>query len=82
MHVRVLLFGPFADAVANDHAVVALASAAPTAAHVLDALGEMHPPLRPMLTAARLAVNGALVRPDHLVQASDELAVIGLVGGG
>lgn len=83
MTVRVLLFGPFADAAGGDHAALALAADRPaTAAHVLDALGDAHPPLRPMLSAARLAVNGVLVRADAVVRESDELAVIGLVGGG
>jgi len=41
-----------------------------------------HPALRGMLPSAVLAVNHRAVGPGHVVRETDELAIIGLVGGG
>jgi len=45
-------------------------------------LAEQQPKLRSMLAPALLAVNCKCVRPESPVCETDELAIIGLVGGG
>jgi len=83
MTCEVLLFGPYADAAERSSVAVRFdGTTRPTAGAVLQQLGEQHPTLRHMLSAAVLAVNQRTVPADHPVNANDELAVIGLVSGG
>jgi len=83
MTCEVLLFGPYADAAERSSVTVHVDEATrPTAGAVLQQLGEQYPNLRPMLSAALLAVNRRTVLADQPVDAADELAVIGLVSGG
>ncbi|MCC6581733.1 MAG: MoaD/ThiS family protein [Phycisphaeraceae bacterium] len=83
MTFRVLLFGPFADALRAASVEVALPQGVKaTAGTVLASLAEQQPKLRPMLGSAMLAINCERVKPETPVGPADELAVIGLVGGG
>lgn len=83
MKVRVLLFGPYADAAGADGVECDLPDGARvTAADIIEALRADAPTLETMLPAARLAVNQRLATPEQVVAESDELALIGLVGGG
>ena len=75
-----LIFGAAALAARADRVRVDVASGA-TVADVLRALGEQHAPLKFALDSARLAVNHAFAGPDTRVSASDELALISLLGG-
>ncbi len=79
--MNVLLFGPYAQAVGAPCVTVELAPPC-SAATVMQALAEQVPALQPLLPSGRLAVNCQCVRADHPVTQQDELAVIGLVGGG
>ena len=81
MRVRVLLFGPEADALERS----ALDVDAPEACRCSDlrtALAEQHPGIVPFLRAGRFAVNCEFAADDRVVRASDEVALIGLVSGG
>jgi len=83
MTVQVLLFGPYADMAGQSRVSVDLpAEPAPTAQDVLARIGERHPPLQALLASAVLAVNCSHVPGHTPVEATDELAVIGLVNGG
>ncbi len=83
MRMKVLLFGPYADAVEAPSVELDFPDGAqPTAGEVLSRLAAERPVLRQMLRAARLAVNWEYVRSDFAIRQADELAVVGLVGGG
>lgn len=82
MKLKVLLFGPYADAVNDSSVIVDLASSSCTAAEVKARLAEQYPVLGSMLGPALLAVNHQAARPSQVVCASDELAIIGMVSGG
>jgi molybdopterin converting factor small subunit len=83
MKLSVLLFGPYADALRASSVEVELpAESDPTAGAVMASLSEQQPKLRSMLGQALLAVNCRCVRPESPVCEGDELAIIGLVGGG
>lgn len=80
MRVRVLLFGPAADA-AGQGAVEVQLDADRTCAAVLDALARMRG-LGPLVPSCRLAVNHEFAPPHRTIRDSDEVALIGLVSGG
>lgn len=81
MRVTVLLFGSEATAVGRDSVTVEI-SGPITGAELREHLNEHWPALRPMLPSARFAVNHAFAAPDQVIRATDEIALIGLVGGG
>ena len=81
MVVRVLLFGPYADAVGAASVSVTLAGE-PTCAAVREGLARGHPALVGMMTGARFAVNGRFADERGVVREADEVALIGLVSGG
>ncbi len=83
MVVQVLLFGGMARAAGKGLVAVELDGfQAPSVRQVLEALGEQHAVLRFALGTARLAVNGKFASDGDTVSASDEVALIALVGGG
>jgi molybdopterin converting factor small subunit len=83
VNVRVLLFGPYADAASTDALTLAFPDRDEvTAAEVLAAIRTEAPSMDTMLSVAMLAVNEQLARPEQRVVESDECAIIGLVGGG
>ncbi|MCB9846717.1 MAG: MoaD/ThiS family protein [Phycisphaeraceae bacterium] len=83
MNVRVLLFGPYADAAGADALTLAFPERDEvTAGEVLAAIRTEYPPMSGMLSAAILAVNERRARPEQPVRESDECVIIGLVGGG
>ena len=86
MRIEVLLFGPAAQAAGRDRIGVECASAdsgsGPTAAHVLEAIAAQHPALDFALVSARLAVNHAFASRETVIAATDEVALVALVGGG
>lgn len=83
MRVRVLLFGFYADTAGTDGVECHLPDAAQaTVADIIEALRGAVPAMESMLPAARLAVNRRLASPEQIVAETDELALIGLVGGG
>lgn len=80
---RVLLFGPYADAAGAPWIDVQCAAGAHvTAQDVHAAIAAQAPTLKPMLGAARVAVNHSFVGPDHPIGERDEVALIGMVSGG
>jgi molybdopterin converting factor small subunit len=81
MQFRVLLFGGEAVALACDHVVVDLPDP-PTCGALRTALAESHPALRSALASGRLAVNHEFAATGQTIHPDDEIALIGLVGGG
>jgi len=81
MLVRVKLFGPEARLASCSQIELEL-DARPTCKHVRQALGEHCPALGDALAHARLAVNHDFASDDRVIEAGDELALIGLVSGG
>ena len=82
MKLTVLLFGPYAEAVSDSSVTVDIGSPSCTASDVKAKLAEQYPKLGGLLGPAVLAVNQQAVQPNHEVHENDELAIIGLVGGG
>ena len=76
-----LLFGPYAAAAGRREVVVAVRGE-PTAATIIDRIGEQHPALAPLLPGSRLAVNSGFAPDTQRIGAGDEVALIGLVSGG
>ncbi len=81
VRISVKLFGPQAH-VANTDEVRLTFEHDPTCAQVLDALGDSCPEISRTLSGSRLAVNQGFATPEAIVRESDEVALIGLVGGG
>jgi molybdopterin synthase catalytic subunit len=81
MAVRVLLFGPEAAA-AGRAFVDAPVDAGATAGRVKEAVGRAFPALARSVRSARLAVNAEFAPDDQVIEAGDEVALIGLVSGG
>jgi len=81
MQVTVLLFGPEREAAGTPRVMVALGGDC-RCSTLRHALGEAIPELVPFLASGRLAVNNTFVTDDHELQTGDEVALIGIVGGG
>ena len=81
MRVSILLFGAEAAAAGSPRVEVE-APPAPTCADLRELLGARCPALRPFLGAARFAVNSEFAGPSTVIQAADEVALIGMVSGG
>lgn len=81
MTVDVLIFGAAAERAGADRVSVAVAEGS-RADGVLAALVEQHPVLGFAAVGARLAVNSVFAGERTRVLASDEVALISLVGGG
>lgn len=83
MQIRILLFGAEARAVNADHITVEFDPASPATCQALrDTLEQTCPALRPHMASARIAVNSEFAVPDQTIKSGDEVALIGLVGGG
>lgn len=79
--IRVQLFGPYADA--HGGAVLLVDAPEPTTAgEIIERIRAASPSLATLLPSARLAVNHRFARADDPVRSGDEVALIGLVGGG
>ena len=79
--VTVKLFGQEARAVGRDEVSIQI-DGEPTCAALRQKLSEAEPQLAPMLPAARFALNHEFAQEDTVVQADDEIALIGMVSGG
>lgn len=80
---EVKLFGPYADAAgARAVRVSHEGNDAPCAEDLLESIAAQRPALRPLLPRSRLAVNNRFAQPRQTVRASDEIALIGMLGGG
>lgn len=78
----VKLFGPQARLAQQREVVVELGGDAMEASEILAAVGAACPAIVETLPSSRLAVNHAFVETDAVVRPSDEVALIGMVGGG
>jgi molybdopterin converting factor small subunit len=81
MRVNVLLFGAEAQALGRGTVDVNIEQGG-SCLTIRERLAEAHAPLRPLLKAARFAVNSEFVALDHIVREGDEVALIGMVSGG
>lgn len=79
-----LLFGPAAAALGGRESVrVPIASrGAATVAELGRAMREQFPPLAPMLSSGRFAVNHAFAADHDRLGPDDEVALIAMVSGG
>jgi molybdopterin synthase sulfur carrier subunit len=83
MMVTVRLFGPQARMANRDSVAIEIPETEPTCARLREALAEAAPQLDSSLAASRFAVNYEYVVDERTqIQASDEVALIGMVSGG
>lgn len=82
MQIEILLFGPQAKLAQTDRVAVQIDEDAPTVGSAMRALHDALPALRPTLEVSRLAVNHAYATDEDMLNASDEVALIGMVSGG
>ena len=78
----VLLFGPQAALAGTRSVSVSIEPGCTTCAAVLTAIGEGCEVLQPSLATSRLAVDQVLRDRDFVLHGHEELALIGMVGGG
>jgi len=82
MELTVRLFGPEAQAAGATELRVELDAAPVTGAALKQRLIEFNDALAPHVARCRLAVNHEFVADDALIEAGDEVALIGQVSGG
>lgn len=85
MSFRVLLFGPYAATLGRSDVVVRITNydrGPCTAGQILTSLSVEYPAISPLLSHAKLAVNGRYAKAEQPIDLQDELAVIGMVSGG
>ena len=82
MEVTVLLFGPQSLQAGAGHVTVRIEQEEPTTADVMAGLRESVPALADSLGTSRLAVNHEFAEAQQKIRSGDEVALIGLVGGG
>lgn len=83
MTLTVQLFGPYAAAAGRQVLLLDCGDVASvTAAEVMVKISSECAALKSILSTAKLAVNCDYVAHDHHVHEADELALIGMVGGG
>ncbi len=82
MTIRVLLFGPMAQAAGAKQLEVPIDGNAIACSELRKRVVAVCPPLERLLPACRFAVNQQFVTDEHMVQPTDEVALIGMVSGG
>ena len=80
--IQVLLFGPQSRLAGQDALTLSFDHGEPTADEVLDSVALMYPELIPSKAGNRLAVNHQMADPTQRVSPDDEVALIGMLGGG
>lgn len=80
--VRVKLFGVQAQLAEAAEVAVPLEAGQATVAGLREQLARVAPALRPSLGASRFAVNHAYATEARALCPGDEVALVGLVGGG
>lgn len=79
---KVLVFGPQAIQLGEAVASVSGVEFPIQASELLEKLSAQFPALQPSMGVSRLAVNQEYVAVDGMIQAGDEVALIGLISGG
>lgn len=79
---KLRLFGPQAQLVGQPAIAVRVDPGQTTCETMMITLAEQWPVLRASLASSRLAVNHELASPSTKLQGDEELALIGLIGGG
>ena len=82
MKITVKLFGPQAQLAGRNEVEIDLAGGHVVAADVLEVLADTCPSLRSSLPKSRLAVDFEIVGPATELGESQEIALIGMLGGG
>src|SRR5437762_1562191 len=81
MRVDVLFFAVLRERLGRERASLELPDGA-TVGRLLEELAVAHPALPPLLGRVQVAVNRSMVKPDHVLGAGDEVALIPPVSGG
>ena len=80
--VLLRLFGPQAQLAGCREVKVSVVPGSTSARQVLDEMSLRYPVLTESLATSRLAINHQLASDDAVIDGSEELAIIGMVGGG
>lgn len=80
--VEVLLFGPQAELAGVRSVGIDIAAGRTTCAEALSLVAERCAALRPSIASSRLAVDHAFADGCAVLRGDEELALIGMVGGG
>ena len=80
--IGVKLFGVQAQLAGAAEVAVRVGPGRTTVAELRALLADAAPALRPSLGSSRFAVGGAYAGEDRVLAAGEEVALIGLVGGG
>ena len=79
---RILVFGPQAFKLQANEALVSNVEFPIRASDMIAELVRQYPALEPSIAVSRLAVNQEFAAPESLIEADDEVALIGLISGG
>ena len=82
MHIQVRLFAVCRDRAGSDHLDLELPGDSTSVAALSAAIAAASPALAPLMKVVRVAVNQTFARPEDLVRAGDEVALIPPVSGG
>lgn len=81
MTITILLFAGLAER-ANQREIQLTLPEQATVRDLLQAAAEQHPALSPLLGSCFVSLNHEYAAPDHVIQASDEIALLPPVSGG
>jgi molybdopterin converting factor subunit 1 len=81
VRIDVLFFAVLRERLGRERQVIELPAGA-TVAGLLEQLAGEHPQLPPLLRRIQVAVNRSMVKPEHVLAAGDEVALIPPVSGG
>ena len=82
MNVVVKLFGSQSSLAGRREYAVQLDLNEPTVAKLREQLAQLEPRLAPTLPCSRFALNHAFASDDAEIHPGDEVALIGMLGGG
>ncbi|MBB3209653.1 molybdopterin converting factor small subunit [Rhodopirellula rubra] len=80
--LQVLVFGPQARTVGTDRMKLGKTKFPITADALMSRIVETYPNLSSSIGVSRLAVNHEFVESNSLINAQDEVALVGLISGG
>jgi molybdopterin converting factor small subunit len=80
--LTVLIFGPQAHAIGAASVVVDEVTFPVSVAEIFQQLAIQHDGLRASIKLSRLAINHEFAGDEDMIQADDEVALIGMISGG
>lgn len=81
MQIRVLLFAALAERANNRELLIEIPEAS-TVSTLLQQIGDLHPPLAPLLSSCFVSINQEYAAADQTIRAGDEIAILPPVSGG